>query len=220
MLLWWLQMPCWEIAYRSLYDLLPVWRAKFWFDQKMFILYIELTISVWPQQVLHIPRKLYCLGLCSIPLWLDYWSLDNNDDNFLKFIKFSQNIIGVIFARLALNPVSYINWLYSGWNAILRQIIPLNFIVKFLTYLSKYHYTPRFNKVERGVYWFHLVRLSVSVCGQNRVHSVSSTILIGSISYLHILSSNFRRFVACNACYKIKKFGGGGGGGILRMQAF
>ena len=29
------------------------------------------------------------------------------------------------------------------------------------------------------------------VCGQNRVRSVSSTILIGSISYLHILSSNF-----------------------------
>ena len=38
------------------------------------------------------------------------------------------------------------------------------------------------------------VRLSVgpSVCGQNRVRSVSSTILVGSISYLHILSSNFR----------------------------
>ena len=58
---------------------------------------------------------------------------------------------------------------------------------------SLLHYTPRFNEVERGLYWFHLVRLSV--CGQNRVRSVSSTILIGSISYLHILSSNFRNFV-------------------------
>ena len=40
------------------------------------------------------------------------------------------------------------------------------------------------------------VRRSVrlSVCGQNRVCSVSSTILIASISYLHILSSNFRRY--------------------------
>ena len=66
------------------------------------------------------------------------------------------------------------------------------------------YYTPRFNKVERGVYWFHLVRLSV--CGQNRVRSVSSTILIRSISYLHILSSNFRRCVACNVCFKIQKF--------------
>ena len=31
----------------------------------------------------------------------------------------------------------------------------------------------------------------LSVCRQNLVHSVSSTILIGSISYLHILSHNF-----------------------------
>ena len=46
----------------------------------------------------------------------------------------------------------------------------------------------------------------LSVCGQNRVRSVSSTILIGSISYLHILSSNLRRCVACNARFKIQKF--------------
>ena len=48
--------------------------------------------------------------------------------------------------------------------------------------------TPRFNEVERGYTGFTL-----SVCGQNGVRSVSSTIFIGSISYLHILSSNFRR---------------------------
>ena len=46
----------------------------------------------------------------------------------------------------------------------------------------------------------------LSVCGQNRVRSVSSTILVGFISYLHILSSNFRRCVACNACFKIQNF--------------
>ena len=45
----------------------------------------------------------------------------------------------------------------------------------------------------------------LSVCGQNHVRSVSSTILNGSISYLHILSSNFRRCVACNVYFKIKK---------------
>ena len=52
------------------------------------------------------------------------------------------------------------------------------------------------------------VRPSVhlSVCGQNRVRSVSSTILIGSISYLHILSSNLRRCVVCTVCFKIQKF--------------
>ena len=67
---------------------------------------------------------------------------------------------------------------------------------------------PLFNEVERGVYWYHLVRLYV--CGQNRVRSVSSTILIGSISFLHILSSNFRRCVACNVPFqssKIRNFG-------------
>ena len=46
----------------------------------------------------------------------------------------------------------------------------------------------------------------LSVWGQNCVCSVSSTILIRSISYFHILSSNFRRGVACNACFKIQKF--------------
>ena len=78
---------------------------------------------------------------------------------------------------------------------------------------------PHFNEVERGVYWFHLVRLSVHpsirpsvglfVWGQNRAWSVSSTILAGSFSYLHILSSNFRRYVSCNlfVCLKTKKFG-------------
>ena len=69
----------------------------------------------------------------------------------------------------------------------------------------KTFYTPRFNKVERGVYWFYLVRLSV--CGQNCVRSVSSTILVRSILYLQILSSNFRRCVARKVCFKIQKFG-------------
>ena len=41
----------------------------------------------------------------------------------------------------------------------------------------------------------------MSVRGQNHVCSVSSTIHAGSISYLHILSSNFRRCVACIYIY-------------------
>ena len=97
---------------------------------------------------------------------------------------------------------SYASKLLSVYcNALLDSLI-------VLSSTSGVFYTPRFNEVERGVYWFHLVRPSVcpsvrlSVCGQNRVCSVSSTILIGSISYLHILSSNFRRCVACNVCLK------------------
>ena len=97
---------------------------------------------------------------------------------------------------------------------LLLSWIDFNFLGSFeIHWVRKYLvsiYTPRFNKVERGVYWYHLVRLSVclsvrlSVCGQNCVRSVSSTILIGSISYLHILSSNFRRCVVCNAHFKIQ----------------
>ena len=63
---------------------------------------------------------------------------------------------------------------------------------------------PLLQRSWKGVYWYHRVRLSV--CGQNRVRSVSSTIFIGFISYLHILSSNFRRCVAWNARFKIQKF--------------
>ena len=52
------------------------------------------------------------------------------------------------------------------------------------------------------------VPLSVplSVCGQNLVRSVSSTIPGRSISYLYILSTNFRRCVACWVLWKIQKF--------------
>ena len=88
-------------------------------------------------------------------------------------------------------------------KTLLKLKFSLNSPLTPTKFPSLFYYTPRFNEVDRGVYWYHLVRLSV--CGQNRVRSVSSTILIGSISYLHILSSNFRRCVACNAHFKIKK---------------
>ena len=86
----------------------------------------------------------------------------------------------------------------------------------------------------------------MSICGRNHVCSVSSTILVGSILYLHILSSNFSKCVTCkyfSELWSFDKFfefvtvtlfclGLGsnmnwsvvwvirGGGGILRMQVF
>ena len=63
-----------------------------------------------------------------------------------------------------------------------------------------------------GVSWFCFVRLSVcppvrpSVCRPNRVSSVFSTILARSISNLHILSTNFRRCVTCQAFERNLKF--------------
>ena len=58
---------------------------------------------------------------------------------------------------------------------------------------------PSHNELVRGVYWFHSVRLSIclSIRPTSRVCSVALTVLVGSISYLYILSSNFRRCVAC-----------------------
>ena len=54
---------------------------------------------------------------------------------------------------------------------------------------------PRINEVEMGYSDFAFTVCS-SVYGQNRVHFASSTILIGSILYLHILSNNFRWVVS------------------------
>ena len=64
-------------------------------------------------------------------------------------------------------------------------------LVFYYSTVSHHNYTSRSMKW-KGVYWFHLVRLSIcpsvplSVSGQNHVCSVSSTILARSISYLHI----------------------------------
>ena len=52
------------------------------------------------------------------------------------------------------------------------------------------------------VYTGCTLSVRLSVCGQNRVCSVSSTIPIGCILYFHILSSRFRGCIAC----KFSKF--------------
>ena len=46
----------------------------------------------------------------------------------------------------------------------------------------------------------------VSVLPASGVHYVAPTVLVGSISYLHIGSSNFRKCVACRIVYKIWNF--------------
>ena len=85
----------------------------------------------------------------------------------------------------------------------------------FQELLTLFYLYPPTQRSWTGVYWFQLIHLSVrpsiylSVCGQNLVRSVSSTILARSISYLHILSTNFRRCAAWNFFFfffKIQKF--------------
>ena len=57
-----------------------------------------------------------------------------------------------------------------------------------------HHYITHFNGVERGYTGFTL-SVCPSVCGWKHICSVPSIILAGSISYLRILSSKFRRCV-------------------------
>ena len=92
---------------------------------------------------------------------------------------------------------------YPGWNSKLWTPQLLN--VR-LHYHEWYLYPPLQRSWKRGILASPCPSVRLSVCGQNCVCSVSSTILIGSISYLHILSSNFRRCLACNARFKIQKF--------------
>ena len=69
---------------------------------------------------------------------------------------------------------------------------------------------PPHNKVVGGYIGF-----TPSVCSSarpsvrpaSRVCSVVPAILVGSISYLHILSNNLRRCVSCKVSCKINKFG-------------
>ena len=72
-----------------------------------------------------------------------------------------------------------------------------------MTILFLYHSLQRSWK--GGILFSPCRSVLLSVCGQNRVRSVSSTILVGSISYLHILSGHIRRCFACNVYCKIKK---------------
>ena len=71
-------------------------------------------------------------------------------------------------------------------------------------------YTPASTKLKGGILVSRrpsvCPSVCLSVCGHNRVRSVTSTILAGCIPYLHIVSSNFRGCVACNAVCKIIKF--------------
>ena len=53
--------------------------------------------------------------------------------------------------------------------------------------------------------WGIFVSLRPSVRPASRVRSVALTILVGSISYLYFLSSNFRRCVVCKVYCKISK---------------
>ena len=97
-------------------------------------------------------------------------------------------------------------------NKRLTIILTNDGLVYWRIYASSRSSRPRWviipsasTKLKGGILVSHCPSVRLSVCGQNRVRSVSSTILVGSISYLHILSSNLRRCVTCKVCFKTKK---------------
>ena len=55
--------------------------------------------------------------------------------------------------------------------------------------------------------WYLYQICNKDVCATNHTCSVVPTVLVGSISYLYMLSSNFRRCVACKVSCKIWIFG-------------
>ena len=110
----------------------------------------------------------------------------------LSGIKLNEVWIGILNFSLKKIPLKILSlkWRHFDQASICKIIIP-----------------PLQRSWKGGILVSPCPSLRLSVCGPNRVHSVSSTILVGSISYLHILSSNFRRCVTCNVCLKIWNFG-------------
>ena len=89
------------------------------------------------------------------------------------------------------------------------MIIWILILIHWHTSADDWHPTDIFiplASTKEGILVLPCLSVGMSTCGQNGVHSVSSTILAGSISYLHILSSNFRRCVTCKVFFfKIQK---------------
>ena len=123
------------------------------------------------------------------------WSIclyDNTDNKYLwyKYSKYSK--------------YSMIMILIFSWNKLRISNTRVNYKTSHNQYFLIYHYyTTHTTKLLGGI----LVSLRPSVRPASRVRSVAPTVLVGSISYLYILSSNFRRCVVCKVSCKIWIFG-------------
>ena len=99
-----------------------------------------------------------------------------------------------------INPTIFFLYMHVSWtihmipssvNCIRVEILAVSGVCGVLFY-------PKLQWSWRGWgYTGFTLSVCLSVCGQNRVRSVFSTILARPISYFHILSTNFRRCVAC-----------------------
>ena len=145
--------------------------------------------------------KIWCTGFCGIRFILPFKIMMIICAKSLFPMLYRNTIIGLLYHTMegihCWLFVSYFNINSCNEDSYSISGIATNCV----------SYTPCFNEVERGVLVSTCASLHLSICGQNRVRSVSSTILIGSILYLHILSNNLRRCVLwCNVCFKVQKF--------------
>ena len=132
--------------------------------------------------------------------------------NWKLNLKLKQKVACCLFSSQPLQQTSAALLLIGSWGTNLAQSNVdehLDIIIKrsFETAVCKMAVIiPCFNEVERGVYTGFTLSVRLSICRQNRARSVSSTILVGSISYLHMLSGNFRRCVASKVCSTIQNY--------------
>ena len=91
----------------------------------------------------------------------------------------------LVCGQISADSTVLAHWQHPNWESDLstspRHCWDWQLLVRASNFLLMSLLYPPLQRCCWGVYWFHLVRLSV--CGQNRVRSVSSTILARSISF-------------------------------------
>ena len=118
-------------------------------------------------------------------------------------VMWSFDVVILILNKQLMNRWFEVPW--GSWNVTVKlvNIIHSGEMVRKTIHNDNWTHWSQFKLL--GVYWFHSVRLSVHPPA-SRVHSVAPTVLVGSISYLYILSSNCRGCVTCTEFGKILKF--------------
>ena len=131
---------------------------------------------------------------------------------------------------------------YEEWGLVVTYLIWVdpNSFLAMKSNTNLVYYTPCFNKVERGVYWFHLVHLSVRLSirlwmescplcilhNTSWIHFIFTHLIkkLQKVCHVQIFNSNFSSFDLgsnMNQSYGNHGVGVGMGvGGILRTEAF
>ena len=110
-------------------------------------------------------------------------------------------ILTVTTNHFPMHSFQNLNWRNKLWHLLKISFkLPLPVRLLWTIYVCSLLYPPLQRSWKGGILVSPCPSVRLSICGHNRVRSVSSTILVGSISYIHILSSNFRRCAAYKVC--------------------